>query len=145
MSSDGTRADEQKLLIRARAVRTATHSTNTTSGVVRHLSAMTGMRRLAITEICLAPGEDLTINTDGNSEEMFIYVLEGTAILHRGIETLSLGPGDFIGIPAPSPASRIENDGSDSARTGEDLRVLCGTGTVPGTGIGTSSGPLDRI
>ena len=84
------------------------------------LTANTGMERIGIHLVRIAPGRDSTTHHYHDADEEFIYVLAGHGQAKIGDETFAVGPGDFMGFPAPSPAHSMTNT-SD-----EDLVYLMG-------------------
>ncbi len=53
-------------------------------------------------------------------EEEFYYILSGRGVAEVDGKKLEVGPGDFLGFPAPSPAHQLRNP------FGEDLVYLVG-------------------
>ncbi len=93
------------------------------ANAIRHtktLSETTGMQRIGIHQVRLAPGCDSTTHHSHDADEEFIYVLSGFGVARIGDEEFQIGPGDFMGFPAPSPAHSMSNT-SD-----EDLVYLMG-------------------
>ncbi|MEM9624524.1 MAG: cupin domain-containing protein, partial [Pseudomonadota bacterium] len=86
----------------------------------RTLTSSTGMQRIGIHQVRLAPGCDSTTHHSHDADEEFIYVIAGEGIARIGDETYPIGPGDFMGFPAPSAAHSMTNTGS------EDLVYLMG-------------------
>lgn len=86
----------------------------------RTLTSATGMQRIGIHQVRLAPGCDSTTHHSHDADEEFIYVLSGQGQARIGAETFPIGAGDFMGFPAPSPAHSMTNTGT------EDLVYLMG-------------------
>lgn len=81
---------------------------------VRHtrtLGTATGMERIGIHEIRLEPGRDSTTHHFHDCDEEFVYILSGTGKARIGDEEFEIGPGDFMGFGAPSPAHSMRNTG----------------------------------
>jgi uncharacterized cupin superfamily protein len=79
---------------------------------VRHtksLGELTGLERIGLHLIRLEPGRDSTQHHYHEADEEFLYVLCGRGLAHIGEESFEVGPGDFMGFPAPSPAHSLSN------------------------------------
>ena len=77
--------------------------------MTRTLGTAVGLARIGIHLIRLAPGHDSTQFHSHSADEEFIYILEGRAIAEIGDQEYEVGPGDFIGLPVPSPAHNLRN------------------------------------
>jgi uncharacterized cupin superfamily protein len=77
--------------------------------MTRTLSDEAGMARIGVHLVRLAPGCDSTQFHYHDRDEEFIYVLEGRGIADIGDEQFEIGPGDFMGFPAPSPGHALRN------------------------------------
>jgi len=80
----------------------------------RALGAQSGLARLGIDELRIAPGQrtELPIGRSAAAEEGFLYVVAGTGTLHTPTESVDLGAGDMLGMtPLPDTAA-LTNDGS---------------------------------
>ncbi len=86
----------------------------------RNLTAGTDMQRIGIHLVRIESGCDSTTHHYHDADEEFIYILSGQGIAKIGDETYPVGPGDFMGFPAPSPAHSLHNPNS------EDLVYLMG-------------------
>ena len=84
------------------------------------LSDPTGMQRVGVHLVRLAPGRDSTTHHYHDADEEFVYIVSGQGIAKIGDEEVAVGPGDFMGFAAPSPAHSMRNT-SD-----EDLVYLMG-------------------
>lgn len=91
----------------------------------KNLASRTGLTRLGIHLVRLEPGRDSTTHHYHEADEEFLYILSGNGTAKIGDETHELGPGDFMGFPAPSPAHSMHNS-SD-----EDLVYLMGGEKLP--------------
>ena len=90
---------------------------------VRHsraISDATGMTRIGIHLVRLEPGRDSTTFHYHDQDEEFLYIISGRGIAEIGDETFEVGPGDFMGFTAPSPAHMLRNPFD------EDLLYLMG-------------------
>ena len=79
---------------------------------VRHsrgISDATGMARIGIHLVRLEPGRDSTTFHYHDQDEEFLYIISGRGIAEIGDETFEVGPGDFMGFTAPSPAHMLHN------------------------------------
>jgi uncharacterized cupin superfamily protein len=86
----------------------------------RSLGELAGLERIGLHLIRLEPGRDSTQHHYHDADEEFLYVLAGRGLAHIGDETFEVGPGDFMGFPAPSPAHSLSNPFD------EDLMYLVG-------------------
>lgn len=86
----------------------------------RSLAASTGMQRIGIHQVRLAPGRDSTTHHSHDADEEFIYILSGSGTARIGEQEFPVSAGDFMGFPAPSPAHSLRNTGD------EDLVYLMG-------------------
>ncbi|HEX7037964.1 MAG TPA: cupin domain-containing protein [Pseudomonadales bacterium] len=77
--------------------------------LTRTLGEPTGMQRIGLHLIRLEPGRDSTQHHYHDADEEFIYVLAGRGIARIGEQRFEIGPGDFMGFPAPSPAHSLTN------------------------------------
>jgi uncharacterized cupin superfamily protein len=87
---------------------------------LRPLSRAAGLERLGISLATLPPGQSSFTYHSHESEEEFIYIIEGSGRLKVDGELIAVGAGDFLGFPTPSVAHQLINDG------GEDLVYLLG-------------------
>ena len=79
----------------------------------RNLTGPTGMQRIGIHLVRIAPGRDSTTHHYHDADEEFLYILSGRGIAKIGHEEHEVGPGDFMGFPAPSPAHSMRNPYDD--------------------------------
>lgn len=84
------------------------------------LSSAAGMQRLGIHLVTISRGNDSTTHHYHDADEEFIYIVSGRGIAHIGEESFEVGPGDFMGFPAPSEAHSLHNPNP------EDLIYLMG-------------------
>ncbi len=77
--------------------------------LTRALSDATGMQRIGVHLVRLAPGRESTQFHYHDADEEFLYVLEGRGIAELGDEEVEVGPGDFMGFPAPSEPHSLRN------------------------------------
>ena len=75
----------------------------------RTLGTHVGLSRIGIHLVRLKPGRHSTQQHYHDADEEFIYILSGRGLAHIGDERHEVGPGDFMGFPAPSPAHSLEN------------------------------------
>ena len=78
--------------------------------MTKTLGIPSGLTRLGVHLIRLEPGRDSTQFHYHDSDEEFVYVLEGNGTACIGEARLPIGAGDFMGFPSPSPAHGIVND-----------------------------------
>ena len=79
----------------------------------KSLGDATGLTRLGVHLITVAPGDRSTEFHVHHYEEECIYVLSGRATAVIGEESHSIGPGDFIGCPCNGVAHEMVNDGAE--------------------------------
>lgn len=90
---------------------------------IRHtktLSGPAGMQRIGLHLVRIECGHDSTTHHYHDADEEFIYILSGRGIARIGEQSFDVGPGDFMGFPAPSPAHSLHNPYD------EDLLYLMG-------------------
>ncbi len=86
----------------------------------RTLSDPAGMTRIGIHLVRIETDRDSTTHHYHDADEEFIYIVSGRGIARIGDEEIAVGPGDFLGFPAPSPAHSLRNPHA------EDLVYLMG-------------------
>lgn len=77
--------------------------------MTRTLGLAAGMERIGIHMIRLEPGRDSTEHHYHDADEEFLLILSGRGIARIGDDRFEVGPGDFMGFPAPSPAHSLSN------------------------------------
>jgi uncharacterized cupin superfamily protein len=101
--------------------RTHVHQFNANAvRLTRTLGERVGLERIGVHLVRLEPGRESTQHHYHDADEEFIYVISGRGIAHIGDERFDVGPGDFMGFPAPSPAHSLSNPHQ------EDLVYLMG-------------------
>jgi uncharacterized cupin superfamily protein len=93
--------------------------------MTRTLGIPAGLSRLGVHLVRLEPGRDSTQFHYHDSDEEFVYILEGSATAYIGERTFEVGPGDFMGFPSPSPGHGLKNTGE------RDLVYLVGGESNP--------------
>ena len=86
----------------------------------RNLGARCALQRIGVHLVRLEPGAESTQFHYHDADEEFLYVLAGRGIAEIGDSSFEVGPGDFMGFPAPSPAHCLKNPYA------EDLVYLMG-------------------
>lgn len=76
----------------------------------RTLGVPAGLARLGVHLVRLAPGRESTQFHYHDSDEEFVYILSGTGTAWIGDATFTVGAGDFMGFPAPSPGHGMKNE-----------------------------------
>jgi uncharacterized cupin superfamily protein len=84
------------------------------------LARSVGLKRVGVNFIRVPPGHESYAYHSHQHEEEWIYVLSGRAIALIDDVEYEVGPGDFIGFPAPSVAHLMRNP------FGNDLVYLTG-------------------
>jgi uncharacterized cupin superfamily protein len=77
------------------------------------LARSVGLKRTGVNFIRVPPGRESYVYHSHQLEEEWIYVLSGRAIALIDDVEYEVGPGDFIGFPAPSVAHHMSNPGPD--------------------------------
>jgi uncharacterized cupin superfamily protein len=73
------------------------------------LSRLTGLKRTGVSFVRLDPGKESFVYHTHHFEEAWIYVLAGRGIAEIDGREYEVGPGDFMGFPAPSVAHHLRN------------------------------------
>lgn len=106
------------------------HPLNPNSDVhLRSLGRPTGLKRLSLSLARVPPGKESFIYHTHMRDEEFLYILSGRGRAEIGEEIFEVGPGDFMGFTAMSPAHHLMNPYQ------EDLVYLMG-GEQSGFDIG---------
>jgi uncharacterized cupin superfamily protein len=77
------------------------------------LARSVGLKRTGVNFIRVPAGKESYVYHAHHHEEEWIYVLSGRAIALIDDAEYEVGPGDFIGFPAPSVAHHMRNPGPD--------------------------------
>ncbi len=108
-------AERSKHLLRAAEIealaeRSHRHQFNDNAvRLTRTLGEPTGLERIGVHLVRLEPGRDSTQHHYHDADEEFLFVLAGRGVAHIGDDRFEVGPGDFMGFPAPSPAHSLSN------------------------------------
>ena len=87
---------------------------------LKRLAPLAGLTRLSLTMGRVPPGKDSFIYHSHERDEEFLFILSGRGRAEIGEETYEVGPGDFMGFPAPGgPAHNLSNASDE-----EDLVYL---------------------
>lgn len=88
------------------------HPWNPNSDIhLKPLSAMAGLGRTVVTLARVPPGKESFVYHAHECTEEWLYILSGAGKAEiDGVEH-AVGPGDFLGFPAPSVAHHLINDG----------------------------------
>ncbi len=84
------------------------------------LARLTGLSRTGVSLARIEPGRESFVYHAHEREEEWIYILSGTGTAEIDNAEYAVGPGDFMGFPAPSVAHHLRNTGT------EDLVYLMG-------------------
>jgi uncharacterized cupin superfamily protein len=91
---------------------TAHHPLNPTSEIPgTHLSAMTGLERAGVSLVRIPPGKESFVYHAHYCEEEWLYIRSGRGVAEIDDVEHEVGPGDFMGFPAPSVAHHLRNPG----------------------------------
>ena len=93
--------------------------------MTRTLGIPAGLEQIGVHLIRLEPGFDSTQFHYHDADEEFVLILSGTGRAFIGEETFDVGPGDFMGFPAPSPGHSLHNNSQ------QDLIYLVGGESNP--------------
>lgn len=77
------------------------------------LARSVGLKRTGVNFIRVPAGKESYVYHSHHYEEEWIYVLSGRALALIDDAEYEVGPGDFIGFPAPSVAHHMRNPGPD--------------------------------
>jgi len=75
------------------------------------LARSVGLKRTGVNFIRVPAGKESFVYHSHQHEEEWIYVLSGRALALIDDAEYEVGPGDFIGFPAPSVAHHLRNPG----------------------------------
>ncbi len=84
------------------------------------LGRRTGLKRIGVNLAEIPPGRESFVYHAHHCEEEWVYILSGRGIAEIDGTEHEVGPGDFIGFPAPGVAHHLRNPGA------EPLRYLMG-------------------
>jgi uncharacterized cupin superfamily protein len=73
------------------------------------LSRPAGMEKLGVSIAWLEPGAESFAFHAHMVEEEWMYMLSGRATVDMADESVEVGPGDFVGFPAPGVAHLVRN------------------------------------
>lgn len=109
-------AEQPKNLLRAaqiaRASATFSHPWNPNSEITgAFLARATGMKRVGVNLARIKPGKESFVPHAHQREEEWIFILSGRAVALIGEDEFEIGPGDFIGFPAPQAPHHLKNPG----------------------------------
>ena len=76
---------------------------------LRSLSALADLQRIGLHIGRIPPGKESFVYHFHHHEEEFVYILSGREIGEIDNEEFEVGPGDFLGFPAPSVAHHLRN------------------------------------
>lgn len=84
------------------------------------LGRLAGLKRTGVSLARIPPGKESFVYHRHEREEEWLYILSGTGTAEIDGGEYEVGPGDFMGFPAPSVAHHLRNTGE------EDLVYLMG-------------------
>ncbi len=119
-------SEERKFIVRAEEAEehsaNFSHPWNPKSEIhgVR-FSSLVGFSRVGVSRVRVPPGKESFAYHSHQREEEWILILEGRGLAEIADEEHEVGPGDFIGFPAPQPPHHLKN-----ASESEDLVYLMG-------------------
>lgn len=77
------------------------------------LARSVGLKRTGVNFIRVPAGKESYVYHSHQHEEEWVYVLSGRAVALIDDAEYEVGPGDFMGFPAPSVAHLLRNPGPD--------------------------------
>lgn len=80
---------------------------------MRSLGDAVGFQRLGLHVVRVAPGKESFVYHSHHCEEEFIYILSGRGVAEIDGEEHEVGPGDFMGFPAPSVGHHLRNPSAE--------------------------------
>jgi uncharacterized cupin superfamily protein len=108
-------SEVERHLVRASAARELpefpfSHPLNPESEIhIRMLAAPTGLERVGVNIGRVPPGKESFVYHSHEFNEEFLYVISGRGVVEIGEQEFEVGPGDFMGFPAPGPAHQMRN------------------------------------
>lgn len=84
-----------------------------------------GLKRIGLHLLRIPPGKESYVYHAHHAEEEFVFILSGRGVAEIDTESYEVGPGDFMGFPAPSVGHHLCNP------YGEDLVYLAGGERAP--------------
>ena len=110
--------DTRKLLWKADELpaqeRAVTQRLNPNSHLLRTgLSRLAGLQRAHVSLGRIPPGKDSFAYHAHMVEEEWVYILSGRGLADIAGKQYEVGPGDFMGFPAPSVAHHLRNTGAE--------------------------------
>lgn len=86
------------------------HPWNTESDVsLRPLPMAAGLTRTVLTMARVPPGKESFAYHSHERDEEFVFILSGRGRAEIGDQVVDVGPGDFMGFPAPGIAHHLTN------------------------------------
>jgi len=77
------------------------------------LARSVGLKRTGVNLLRVPAGKESYVYHSHQHEEEWLYILSGRALALIDGAEYEVGPGDFIGFPAPSVAHHLRNPGPD--------------------------------
>ncbi|HZF15899.1 MAG TPA: cupin domain-containing protein [Steroidobacteraceae bacterium] len=97
------------------------HPWNPRSEIIgTQLARMVGLKRTGVSLVRVPPGKESFVYHSHQTEEEWIYILEGRGTARIDDVEYEVGAGDFMGFPTPSVAHHLMN------ASGADLVYLMG-------------------
>lgn len=113
------------------AFETHSHPWNPASEICGvQLGRRAGLTRAGVSLARIAPGKESFVYHSHEREEEWLYILSGSGTAEIDGEEHEVGPGDFMGFPAPSVAHHLRNTGTEPLvylMGGENLDVEIAT------------------
>lgn len=118
--------EERKFIVRAEEAEEAesnfSHPWNPDSEIYgARFSSLVGFSRVGVSRVRVPPGKESFVYHSHQREEEWILILSGRGLAEIDDEEYEVGPGDFMGFPAPQPPHHLKN-----ASETEDLIYLVG-------------------
>ena len=85
------------------------------------LSSKVWLTRIGVNWVRVPPRKESFVYHSHHREEEWLYVLSGHGVVEIGDEEVEVGPGDFVGFPAPQAPHHLRSSSGE-----EDLVYLVG-------------------
>jgi uncharacterized cupin superfamily protein len=108
------KVENTQFLLRAAEIEaqadTFSHPWNPKSRVTgTRMSVLSGLQRIGISKVTVTAGKESFIYHSHHCEEEWLYILSGRGVARIDEQEYEVGPGDFMGFPAPSVAHHLMN------------------------------------
>jgi uncharacterized cupin superfamily protein len=77
------------------------------------LARLAGLKRIGVSLARIPPGKESFVYHSHEREEEWLYIVSGRGTAEIDGADYEVGPGDFMGFPAPSAAHHLRNSGEE--------------------------------